>query len=198
MGRYFVIEPFTINLSNAEQNFKISTNKKYLKVINDSLTYYLEIKDLPKVIKEKDFIAPYIISLLDTLNESSDDERQIVLNLSNDKKAKNYTLTSLEAKEILNEIYLEMKDFDNIYFLPVKYLTDKVPDNFYDFINFAKQDLIYFKDNKMFNFETDLGYTDDNYIEKFNENISKLISMVKYAKKEEETEVSEENGDTKI
>ncbi len=197
LGRYFVIEPFTINLSNEEQNFKVSTNKKYLKVINDSITYYLEIKDLPQKPSEKDFIAPYVISLLDTLKESSDGERQIILNLNNDKKAKNYTLTSLEAKEILNEIYLEMKDFDNIYFLPVKYLTDKVPDNFYDFINFAKQDLIYFKDNKMFNFETDLGYTDDDYIEKFNENISKLISMVKYAKKEE-TEVSEENGDSEI
>lgn len=198
LGKYSIIDPFSINLSYEEQNFKISTNKKYLKVINDSITYYLEIKDLSKDVSEKEFIAPYVISLLDTLKESSGEEKEIVLNLNNDKKVKNYTLSSLEAKEILNEIYFEMKDFDNIYFLPVRYLTDNVPDNFYDFINSAKQDLIYFKDNKMFNFETDLGYKDDNYLEKLNENISKLISMVKYAIKEEETEVSEENGDSKI
>ena len=167
-------------------NFKVLIDKEFYKIEDkDSIKYY-EFKYKDGKLKNEDYVDLYILSLLDISSKEDDIKYNIELIKSIDNK-KSFRLSKNESIEILNNIYSNMFNYDNIYSLPINFIDfDKIK-TFKDFIshlNTTSGPYKYFKDKKMFNFDKDLGYEEDYFDIKFKEYSDNQKKLIKFLQME--------------
>ena len=185
------------------KQIKIICNEAvYVSIDGEKRTYFQvkQMKEKPDNKDEKQFLYLYVYSLMDILrfSESSGD---ITFNITLDRgkdTTRNFEITPNNAEELLKNIYRAKTNYSDNAYLPLnKFYTKDFPT-----LNKMIEDLIsqdgspwgYFDHKKIFNYETQLGYTYNNFKKEYLNKRNKHISLIKYLKPiddEKEGEVDE-------
>lgn len=192
-----------IPLKVDSKQIKITCNEAvYVSIDGEKRTYFQvkQMKEKPDKKDEKQFLYLYVYSLMDIMrfNESSGD---ITFNITLDRgkdTTRNFEITPNNAEELLKNIYRAKTNYSDNAYLPLnKFYTKDFPT-----LNKMIEDLIsqdgspwgYFDHKKIFNYETQLGYTYNNfkkeYLNKRNDHI-RLIKYLTPIQNEKEGEVDE-------
>jgi len=174
------------------EEWELTCDKEVCVSVDGLTRTYLELKKNIDKFKDNEyrFLFLYAYSLMDVCNKP-EQEYTIILNKG---VAIQFNITPSEAKLILIEIYELMNDYtDNVY-LPFKKINNSKITTLYSLIDDLKQEnnspWSYFDDKKLFDYETQLGYTQDNFESKYNEKKKKLSDLVKFitlTKREDES-----------
>lgn len=182
---YEIIKLQDLLLSDNENNQVVLTCNKEMCLLTEGLKRtYLQIK---KEIISKDFskyLDLYIFSLIDVslLNDENLYEIHLI-----GKYSKSYSITSSEARKTLLDIYNLMNDFENNYCVPIDYYKVKEDKTkaktFNDLISDLKKEQGpwgFFNYKKLFNYEKDLGYNEENFDVLFKTKLLELAKLVKF------------------
>ncbi|MBR1639894.1 MAG: exodeoxyribonuclease V subunit gamma [Treponema sp.] len=144
--------------------------------------FTLEIK------KSEDCLAGYIsaLALIAELPQSDENEYNISLYTFGSTKAippAEFTLNRKEALEILNKIYYSM--FVEKYYtcIPYTFLNNPKIQNLHDFLTQLSSPFggvwLYFSKKDYFDLPSDLKYTEDNFLNEFEEAKAHQLSLIK-------------------
>ena len=121
-----------------------------------------------------------------------DDENTYSITLDRGIKVKKrYDMTSKEAKHLLRLIYRLMDDYSNNLCFPISMLNSEKIDSLENLIEEITQPYgvwSYFDDKKIFDYETQLGYDEDNFVEQFIKYKNEIKSLIAFIKNDEESE----------
>lgn len=166
-------------LFNEPVEWKLSYNKEICFKVNGTSIKYSQIKKLPKEDREDDYLMLYVASLMhvSTLNENTYDI-QIYRT-----KERNYSLTPTEAKNLLIDIYNLMIDYSDNVCLPINDFNKGKVKSLQDLITLVKDDMGpwgFFGEKKLFDYDTQLGYTKENFEEKYKLMQEQCKKLIKY------------------
>ncbi len=164
-----------------EIDFEITCNKEICLQVEGLNRAYIEIKEgLKKYEKnEHKFLFLYAFALAD-VSRLPEDTYKVVLKKGVEVM---FDIKPSEASEILCEIYKLMHDYSDNECLPFIYYNKEIND-LNDLINKIKSPnespWTYFDDKNMFNYETQLGYTVDNFVEKYEAKKIEIAKLIKF------------------
>ena len=192
-----------IPLKVDSKQIKITCNEAvYVSIDGEKRTYFQvkQMKEKPDKKDEKQFLYLYVYSLMDIMRfkESSGSIKfDITLDRAKDT-TRHFDITPNEAEKLLKDIYRAKINYSDNSYLPLnKFYTNDFPT-----LNKMIEDLNsqnsspwgYFDHKKIFNYETQLGYTYNNFKKEYLNKRNKHISLIKYLKPidgEKEGEVDE-------
>ena len=103
-----------------------------------------------------------------------------------------FNITPYKAKELLNNIYDKMNDYSDNVYLPLRIFGNKKITSLQALIENLKllqgSPWTYFDDKNLFDYETQLGYTNENFKEKFKQKRIEHIDLIEYMEQIEESE----------
>lgn len=194
---YEIITLKDLVFDNGEYEWVLSCNQEFCRIINEkNERIYIQIKkssDVSKVSKENYyvFLDSYIASLMDVASLNDEVTHDVILIRGVAAKVK-YSITSNQAKEVLKDIYEAMNDFDNNVYISIELLKDTKINTLEELVDYIKSDngtWKYFDDKNMFDYDSQLGYDEETFKEKFEEAKAKQIGLIKFIKeKSEESE----------
>ena len=185
---YDVVKLPDISLYNNEIEWTLTCDQELCISINERTRRYFQFKKNISKAKENNFLYLYIFSLMDVSN-LNDNTYEIIL----DRGAETtFNITPLKAKQLLNNIYDKMNDYtDNVY-LPLIVFDNKKITSLQALIENLKQPQgspwTYFDDKNLFDYETQLGYTNDNFNERYKQKRKEHIDLIEYMEQIEESE----------
>ena len=157
---------------------------------------YVEIKKLIKKDSTYDsqYLNLYFLALMhvSTLN---DDTYNIKLCRGLEKE---FAITPKEAINILEDVCDLMSDYKNNIYLPLKSFDsniNKYADLIKDLYSDSKNPWEYYNDSNLFDYETQLGYTSEKFLEKYNEEKDLRIKLIKYFSQNDSEEKAEGDKD---
>ena len=171
----------------------LTNNQEVCRYVDNTTRTYIQMKKLiNKTDAYKEYLFLYVISLMDVITLP---ENTYEIKLSR-KMSVSYEITPSEARQILIDIYELMNDYEEIVYLPFTiFYKDKIKTLDALIENLSMQNGSpwgYFDDKKMFDYEKQLGYTNENFYEKYKKLRNKRIKLIKYLKEiQEESEVNE-------
>ena len=171
----------------------LTNNQEVCRYVDNTTRTYIQMKKLiDKTDAYKEYLFLYVISLMDVITLP---ENTYEIKLSR-KMSVSYEITPSEARQILIDIYELMNDYEEIVYLPITiFYKDKIKTLDALIENLLMQNGSpwgYFDDKKMFDYEKQLGYTNENFYEKYKKLRNKRIKLIKYLKEiQEESEVNE-------
>ena len=186
---YEIIKLNDLTLNHQQNEYRLTSNQDICRIINDKdERIYIQIKSIKiiETIKSTDiyiFLEPYIASLMDIAYLNDEKEYTVILDRGPFAKVK-FNVTSLKAKEILDKIYASMNDYSDNTFNAIELLTNTKMHTLDELIEYvSKKDgpWKYFDDKNMFDYEKQLGYNEEDFIDKFNEvrkQVSELLLFV--------------------
>lgn len=177
------------NNENKQLEWTITCKDKVCRYINEDSIVYVQVKKLIGKDEAYQYLQLYVMSLMDIVNFP---EKEYTIELvRNADFSRCFVIKPTEAKEILASIYNLMNDFTDNVCLPIKLFNDDI-NSLHNFVKELNENVWkYFSDKKMFDYYTQLGYTEDNFKKKYNQKRSEVIALVKYLP--QETKESEEN-----
>ncbi len=166
-------------LNNNDNEVVLTCNNEMCVSEQGNKIIYFEIKELKNTSHESDFLNSYVFALVDVLKRE-ECEYEIVLDRG---KQRIFKVTPSEALDLLTKISLAKVNYEENVYLPVnKFYEEKR--TFSKVISELNNDYSpweYFSQQKLFDYDTDLGYTTDDfdiiYTKKRNEHI-KLIKFL--------------------
>ena len=171
----------------------LTNNQEVCRYVDNTTRTYIQMKKLiDKTDAYKEYLFLYVISLMDVITLP---ENTYEIKLSR-KMSVSYETTPSEARQILIDIYELMNDYEEFVYLPIIiFYKDKIKTLDALIENLSMQNGSpwgYFDDKKMFDYEKQLGYTNENFYEKYKKLRNKRIKLIKYLKEiQEESEVNE-------
>ena len=171
----------------------LTNNQEVCRYVENTSRTYIQMKKLiDKKDDYKEYLLLYILSLMDVISLP---ENTYEIKLSR-RMSVSYEITPSEAKQILINIYELMNDYEENVCLPITLFYKQNIKTLDDLIeNLLLQNGSpwgYFDDKKMFDYEKQLGYTNENFYEKYKKLRNKRIKLIKYLKEiQEESEAIE-------
>ncbi|MBQ8206604.1 MAG: hypothetical protein IJZ77_04000, partial [Bacilli bacterium] len=171
----------------------LTNNQEVCRYVENTSRTYIQMKKLiDKKDDYKEYLLLYILSLMDVISLP---ENTYEIKLSR-RMSVSYEITPSEAKQILINIYELMNDYEENVCLPITLFYKQNIKTLDDLIeNLLLQNGSpwgYFDDKKMFDYEKQLGYTNENFYEKYKNLRNKRIKLIKYLKEiQEESEAIE-------
>lgn len=176
-----------VDQEQKKTEWSLTCRDKVCRYVNGKERLYIQIKKIPNKDSIRDYLFIYVFSLMDVAN-LPDDEYRILLSRGTEKVEKismEYKITPQEAKDILSKIYVLMHDYsDNVCF-PINFMLDKNIASLNAFINKLSSSWQYFSDSILIDYDTQLGYTEENFITKYHEKMKEVISLVKFLQRTE-------------
>lgn len=180
---YQIIKLEDILFNHPEQWILITDDEICCYQENNTIYYYL-LKNLKNQKKStKDIIKQYILALINICKKPQNNYHLVLDNLDID-----FNISPDEANKILEQIYLLINDYENIYYLPFELVQDsKNIKSFQDLLNSIYQhnyqdyELDY---RKIFDLYQDLGYTKENFNQEFKKLKKLTQQLFKFIKEE--------------
>ena len=159
-------------------------NKEMISVKDNNTISYYDLKELKDSDDFSNYTDLYIYSLLDIALKNDEKEYDCFL-IKSKKKSVEFKINSIKAKEILNNIYNLIYEYDNMAFpinlIRKKEITyDKYKESILD--TNGKGDWSYFDDKDMFDLDYDILINEDNFNLKFEEYKNKILDLVLFIK----------------
>lgn len=205
-----VIKPMDKEINIGEARVLLTEKSEYIRSTNLNNRYYFSLKidssyidnvidenvsltsllmdESKKSSDDKEFLNLYVQSLYDVSILNGDNKYNVYLIIDAKQKIfKTFEISPNKAKEILKDIILEALNYNNIHYFDYtknyKNLESLRTGCEHSWAQF-------YKDKKMFDYFSQLGYSDDNFQEEYNEykmKMNKLIlfSFVEEKKKED-------------
>ena len=185
---YDLVKLPDISLYNNEIEWTLTCDQELCMSVNGRTRRYFQFKKTLSKAKEYNFLYLYIFSLMDVSN-LNDNTYEIILDRGVETT---FNITPSKAKQLLNNIYNKMNDYtDNVY-LPLSVFDNKKITSLQALIENLKQlqgsPWAYFDDKNLFDYETQLGYTNDNFNEKYKQKRKEHIDLIEYMEQIEESE----------
>lgn len=204
MGNYEFKKLNDLNLTSfSKEDFVITSSNEIIRSINGNDRKYFEIK---KIRNKKDTLNTYlydlmnlyIYSLIDLASLNNNESYHIMIFRNGDKVKLDFYSNKKTAISTLCAIYEQMNNNDLIRYFPIKFVyeikgrskTDiresKYKDLVNDFYGENNNSWTYYDDKYLFDFYKDLGYSNDNKEEQFEEIKSIQKSLLLFLNNEEE------------
>ena len=154
---------------------------------NNEITYF-GIKQIEKGVTLSTFMYPYVFSLahVSTLEEQ---EYNIILDMG---ERHSFLMTPTAAKELLTKIYLHKFDYHNNYFIPLNHVSKKKNETFNDLLkSFDDNIWAYFDHAKLFDYESQLGFTFENFDNVFKTIVNNHLQLIAFIELKDD---GDENG----
>lgn len=184
---YDVIKLSDVILNIDSNQVVLTCNQECCVKRDDNHITYFGIKALKKGPKLSTFMYPYIFSLahISTLEEQ---EYDVTLDMSDQK---HFKMTPCKAKELLQKIYLKKFDYHENYFIPLNYITNKKIETFNDLLkSFEDKVWDYFDHKKLFDYDSQLGFTFENFNEIYHDIVKKHFELIAFIN----TDEGDDNG----
>ena len=158
---------------------------------------YIQIKKLINKDDSHEYLFLYIFALMDLVSDAKNNDEFIDANYTIELcrgEIRTFNITVVEAKEILISIYNLMNSYKDNVCLPIELFENNKINTLNDFIKELTKDggpWSFFDDKNILDFESQLGYTDYNFLTKFKSKKEELIKLIKYYKEENQ----ESDGD---
>ncbi len=189
-GQYDVLKLKDLEFNNNDIQWKLVCDSEICINQNGNQIQYFQMKKLGDSDRESDYLYLYVASLM---HIASLPEGDYIAKLYR-KGARDYNITPSKAMKILQSIYDLMNDYENNLCLPLKYVIDQ-PNTFFDFIykmRVSGNPWEYFNDSNLFDYDTQLGYIDnEDYTKKFKEASNVVKSLLKFYVEPEKEESDE-------
>ncbi len=124
------LEPLEMKMADG-RTWTLNKNAVIFKKVDNDGIHYIEPKDyILRDIKDKDYLHPYIVSLMDIAGKTGDTHFNVCL-CSNPypypyTNEKHYSITPEEAKELLCKMYDLMTDFSKNDYMDFEFLKENV------------------------------------------------------------------------
>lgn len=160
----------TLNLAG----FTLTNNTAFLKQESDSSWSYYAVKKYKENIGFKDMLSLYVIALMDVAKNGEDNLDYSISLYPSSKKPHVYSdfnITKHMAEELIKNIYKLYLDYSNNRYFSADFMEEDesgnslIPEDLYDMIKKLddNSNWKYFRENRMFEKYTELGYTENNY-----------------------------------
>lgn len=193
VGENFEVYKLEDEILNSGDNDVILTcNDEMCVSVQGNKRIYFQIKELKDTEKISDYLYSYVFALVDVMKENNDVKYEIILDRG---PTKTFTLTSSEAEELLKKICLAKVNYKENVYLPVNNFYDKEKITFGKVIKDLNDDRnpwTYFSQKKLFDYDTDLGYTIDDFDTIYPKKRDEHIELIKFL--EPIVEEGDENG----
>ena len=185
---YDVVKLPDISLYNNETEWTLTCDQELCISINERTRRYFQFKKNLIKANEIDFLYLYVFSLMDVSN-LSDNTYEIILDRGVETS---FNITPYKAKELLNNIYDKMNDYSDNVYLPLRIFDNEKITSLQGLIENLKKlqgsPWTYFDDKNLFDYETQLGYTNENFNEKYKQKRKEHIDLIEYMEQIEESE----------
>jgi len=208
---YSVIEPYRIKLVNSDnREWMLTSSDSICLHVEGNNRIYLELKDMSKSIHIKDFIALYIMALMDIVNLNDEKNYHVILAKGEDvniKKEKykdrdqwEFDIDYKRANELLNNIHDALGNYNHNALVNINWRVDQKIDSFEK----LKEKVLgnnggaawsFFPHKNIFNPEKDFGYNPNKFETK--DWIKELNSQVKLIKFLDKVVLEEDDTDGK-
>lgn len=161
--------------------------------VQDNERMYIQIKPQTTSNKGKNLLYLYVFSLVDI---ASLPEKEYKVKLDRGVTGK-FVITPSEAKEILVKIHELMNDYEENVCLPISCFDNKKVNDYASFIHYLPNYWEYFDSKKLFDLENQLGYTYDNFWDKYTKLRDERKKIIKYLDKADSTDKKESKAKPK-
>ena len=179
LGNYEIIKLSDLVFENDSIQWVLTSDDEMCLSIDGLKRTYYQLKKLPKSDFYYDYLYTYVYSLMDVAR--LEDNTYIVVLSRNTKRS--FAITPNEARDILVKIYNKLNDYDEMYCLPIDILFDDKIDSYSKYINSIKTESkspwAYFVDRNLFDLDTELGLTEDNFDELYNVKRKEHLELIK-------------------
>ena len=131
------------------------------------------IKDKPEI---KDYLYPYVYSLVDIMSRE-ECTYKIILDVG---KEMSFYLTPKQAKEKLVSICKEKLDYTNNHAVLLNSYNNKTDISFSKYIKEIKNDWKYFDSKNLFDYETQLGFKREEFEKKYKDVFNKHFKLIAF------------------
>lgn len=165
-----------------ETEWTLTCKDKVCRSLGPEYRMYIQIKTTIKDDDDYQYLQLYIMSLMDIVKLP---ENNYVVKLIRSKDyIREFIITPYEAEEVLSKIYTLINDFSDNVCLPVKLFKEKI-NSLHEFVNqLNSKAWKYFDDKNLYDYYTQLGYTEDNFLNKYAEKKNEVIDLIKFMKKD--------------
>ena len=175
----------TLNLDD----FTLTNNAAFLKQESDSSWSYYAVKKYKDKIGFKDMLSLYVIALMDVAKNGEDNlEYSISLYPSSEKPNvySDFNITKKVAEQLIKNIYKLYLDYSNNRYFSADFMEEDesgnslIPEELYDMVKKLddNSNWKYFRENRMFEKYTELGYTENNYQNRIEEQMNLMKPLI--------------------